>query len=735
MTANPTSITASTRPFNTSTANYTCEIQAEGVRVFFWPIEDDHINASKNVSDTSPATTYTTVSNGYTLYVLTHPMCVYIADLSSTSPSVYVVYENIRTYADYGITNTIIEGKGEYITAAYNAGDLSTSVCHWGRYKPLNYTEMQYPPPNSAVKDCYDPHWIHGDANGDPTYIVPSGSFVKASPYLSYPTDITALKPAWTTCTAPYMGPFDPPRTLNKATAMAPEPSHTLPPAPGATAIPDEAPATSLPDPQSTQDPQKNPSQQATSVVDATNPNPATDVKSGSQSEQLPNQPKVDAPVPSPQGSTPPSNDPSSNDPVVSDAPNHSTPSSGTPSNSQPPSNQPPDHQTVNSQPLNGQPSSIQSPNNQPSTNQPSDQTPKDNKPSNNQPSNEKPSNHQPSNDPPTAGQHLSGSPSNVEPSSSSKSDDPSLPEVSGTSLAGQTSATGTPHIVGPEATQGLGGIIVTALGYRPEHTAGSAGGRPNPPDTNTEGLTSDNSIPIAEPAHSILINSVPAPLLSSNAGSPETLHIDLGGQHVAVSEASNDVVLGGQTLIPGGSPITIANVPISLPSPVPTPQAMAPEYNVGGQTITANPTVIYVQGTTPEAGDPLILISRVPVSLQPAGGLVVGDSTLPTMPTGASPVQPGYHISAPIYTIGGQTFAANPTAIAVAGTTISPGGPGITVAGTPINLPQSGGLVIGDKTLPIHPTPLDSASDPIAPIYTVGGTIFTANSDALAIS
>ena len=70
--------------------------------------------------------------------------------------------------------------------------------------------------------------------------------------------------------------------------------------------------------------------------------------------------------------------------------------------------------------------------------------------------------------------------------------------------------------------------------------------------------------------------------------------------------------------------------------------------------------------------------------------------------------------VAAPVYTVGNQIFAPNPTGFQVAGTSIVPGGPEITLAGTSLSLAPSGKLVIGDKTFAAaNPSDLPTSKDP----------------------
>ena len=140
---------------------------------------------------------------------------------------------------------------------------------------------------------------------------------------------------------------------------------------------------------------------------------------------------------------------------------------------------------------------------------------------------------------------------------------------------------------------------------------------------------------------------------------------------------------------------MTVSGTPISLgaaglvvgSSTIPLPASSV--YTVGDQTFAANPTGFVLGGTSMKPGGPPVTISGTTVSLGSSGNLVIGTNTF------ALPSSSG----SPVFTVGGQTFTANPTAINIAGTSIIKGGPGITVSGTPISLGASG-LVIGTSTI-----------------------------------
>lgn len=83
-----------------------------------------------------------------------------------------------------------------------------------------------------------------------------------------------------------------------------------------------------------------------------------------------------------------------------------------------------------------------------------------------------------------------------------------------------------------------------------------------------------------------------------------------------------------------------------------------------------------------------------------------------------------------PVFTIGAQTFTANPSAFSIAGTTLSADGPAVTISGTAISLGQNGALEIGSSTISL-PTPSDLSP---TQVYTAAGQTFTPNLSAFSI-
>jgi hypothetical protein len=79
--------------------------------------------------------------------------------------------------------------------------------------------------------------------------------------------------------------------------------------------------------------------------------------------------------------------------------------------------------------------------------------------------------------------------------------------------------------------------------------------------------------------------------------------------------------------------------------------------------------------------------ISNTPISSNPSGILIVGTSSFSLL-------------SPSVFTIGTQSFTANPKGFLLADATILPGAAARTISGTVISLGLSGALVIGSSTI-----------------------------------
>lgn len=191
---------------------------------------------------------------------------------------------------------------------------------------------------------------------------------------------------------------------------------------------------------------------------------------------------------------------------------------------------------------------------------------------------------------------------------------------------------------------------------------------------------------------------------------------------------------LGNSRVVPGGPAVTISGTPVSLApsgvvvigdSTVSLQQAQTPVpkfFTVADKIFTANPTGFNIGDSRIDPSSPTITISGTPVFLGLSGFLVIGSLTtsLPATPTQPPPNK--------IFTVGGQTFSADPTGFNVAGSRVIPGGTPVILSGTTVSLSPSGVLIIGDSAIPL-PTQTNAPG-----VYTVGGLAITAESSGAIV-
>ena len=203
------------------TCGQPCLIGASEVQLFYWPVTTAPTNGSALAP--AAATPYTLVSDGFTF----------------TSPSVYVAYRGLEASAAYEPFGLPIGGKSHDVTVGYPPGAISTSHCNVQytntaqAYQPINYTMLEFPPPNSAITDCAHVSGVQ-DVGG--SYYNPSASNEATNPFFSIPGPLNWVDPLWSSCIPVTYGVFDPPRKLSKASDMV-----ALTPVPATTPAADSA--------------------------------------------------------------------------------------------------------------------------------------------------------------------------------------------------------------------------------------------------------------------------------------------------------------------------------------------------------------------------------------------------------------------------------------------------------------------------------------------------------------
>lgn len=161
--------------------------------------------------------------------------------------------------------------------------------------------------------------------------------------------------------------------------------------------------------------------------------------------------------------------------------------------------------------------------------------------------------------------------------------------------------------------------------------------------------------------------------------------------------------VIDGQTLSPGSGPITVSGTAISLAtngasavigSSTQNLQMTQPPLVFGGSIYyPTGPSSNYIidgQTITPGAST---TISGTAISLASDGAsAVVGTSTEDLMPS---------LTSGAVLTVGGESFAPNPSSFVLAGKTMTVGGSAI-ISGTPVILEPGGTLMVGTSDIPL---------------------------------
>lgn len=185
-------------------------------------------------------------------------------------------------------------------------------------------------------------------------------------------------------------------------------------------------------------------------------------------------------------------------------------------------------------------------------------------------------------------------------------------------------------------------------------------------------------------------------------SGNPSALFT--AGGLVATTNSMSEIVIGGQTLVPGAPGIDIGGTEISFApsgtavvigtSTIPlVPEPSAAGFTIDGLAFTDGPGLEIVIGSkTLEPGSPAITISGTPISLSPSGiALIISGSTFP-LPSTAPPL---------IAELNGETYTESPLSDFVIGSqTLVPGGSPITINGTIVSLGREAtDLVIGTQT------------------------------------
>lgn len=286
------------------------------------------------------------------------------------------------------------------------------------------------------------------------------------------------------------------------------------------------------------------------------------------------------------------------------------------------------------------------------------------------------------------------------------------------------------------QATPGLGAIINGAFGRQASIADAALTFPVATVAGNTLTITDPSAIPIAGTVLTpggaeVTIYGTPVSLASSGSlvvGSgppdPSSTILMIAGHTITANPTSFDIA--GTPVRAGEPAVSIFGSSISLGpggdlmiAATTDADVVQPAINTAGdRTLTTNNAGFVIAGSTIAAGSPVITSAGTPISLIPSGILVIGGSTTTLATSGPKS----------LFTVGCQTFTANPIAFPIAGATLSAGGPAMLLSGTPVSLDPSGDLVIGSITA-------DLAKSIQSSIFDVGGQSFTANPTGFTIA
>lgn len=171
-------------------------------------------------------------------------------------------------------------------------------------------------------------------------------------------------------------------------------------------------------------------------------------------------------------------------------------------------------------------------------------------------------------------------------------------------------------------------------------------------------------------------------------------------------ADASSDFIINGQTLAPGAA-ITVSGTAISLPTGGAVAIIGSSTQSLANAAILTTAPVLTLDGSTYTANpsSDFIIAGQ---TLTPGGVITISGTPISydkngnDVVIGASTESLATAMITPadILTVDGQVFTANPTAFSIDSTTISAGGPGVTISGTPVSLESGGVLVIGTSSI-----------------------------------
>ena len=242
-----------------------CDIRGSAVQLIYWPDSGGpatiNLGSSQNSAEVTkagdPSSQITPAPQQRKRRAAAEPSGEVSDGFTFISPSVYVAYSGISARASCVALTASWRSIGDLytVTRAYDPAALSTARCVapgsegmgiafyfngpgppgyfqgiFNGWEQVDYAGLMNPPSPEQLVERYQSCF--------PDHTEPLGAAfaqgLYTAPQLSFPADVTDIDPEWETwgmgtCTPIALGIYDPPRALNKATALAGDPGGEQP--------------------------------------------------------------------------------------------------------------------------------------------------------------------------------------------------------------------------------------------------------------------------------------------------------------------------------------------------------------------------------------------------------------------------------------------------------------------------------------------------------------------------
>jgi len=320
----------------------------------------------------------------------------------------------------------------------------------------------------------------------------------------------------------------------------------------------------------------------------------------------------------------------------------------------------------------------------------------------------------------------------------------------------------GAAPMAAPAQSQGLGAIIVGAMGAAPATPEQPTKSPVNLPPSANSGTVLVNN-PQVGPSEAVMVNANQGQIIASSGGHVGAIGTQVINTPVSIAASQpaimdgvvsqvlkNSVPNGGHLFNPTEEPQVTAAVESAIQSgladgvtTVNNELIKSIAHNILTETTSSPPaapiqlgsSAIVIEGAssvdlgpflttiaskpvttdltavqsakyTLAAGAPGVTIDGTAISVGTAGQLVEDSRTMTV--AGPSVGPDGLIIGGlgpVVTTVGGQHVTADPTAVEIAGSTLKPGAPGVTVGGTVVSFDIAGDLLVGSQTAALEGT------------------------------